>query len=70
MVRVMREAISRQGAPADLFQCIEQPSVALTQYLMASCDLTLADLAASPWFELPTARADPRMAWAPAIRPW
>jgi sulfoacetaldehyde dehydrogenase len=42
MVRVMREAISRQGAPADLFQCIEQPSVALTQYLMANCDLTLA----------------------------
>jgi len=42
MVRVMREAISRQGAPADVFQCIEQPSVALTQYLMASCDLTLA----------------------------
>jgi len=42
MVRVMREAISRQDAPADLFQCIEQPSVALTQYLMASCDLTLA----------------------------
>src|SRR5688572_31813942 len=38
----MREAISRQGAPADLFQCIEQPSVALTQYLMSSCDLTLA----------------------------
>jgi len=42
MVRVMREAISRQGAPADLFQCIERPSVALTQYLMANCDLTLA----------------------------
>jgi sulfoacetaldehyde dehydrogenase len=42
MVRVMREAISRQGAPADLFQCIANPSVALTQYLMANCDLTLA----------------------------
>ncbi len=42
MVRVMREALSRQGAPGDLFQCIEQPSVALTQYLMANCDLTLA----------------------------
>jgi sulfoacetaldehyde dehydrogenase len=42
MVRVMREAISRQGAPADLFQCIEKPSVAVTQYLMANCDLTLA----------------------------
>jgi len=42
MVRVMREAISRQGAPADLFQCIETPSIPVTQYLMASCDLTLA----------------------------
>ncbi len=42
MVRVMREALRRQGAPADLFQCIENPSVALTQYLMANCDLTLA----------------------------
>lgn len=42
MVRVMREAISRQGAPADLFQCIETPSIPATQYLMANCDLTLA----------------------------
>lgn len=42
MVRVMREAIRRQGAPADLFQCIEKPSIPLTQYLMANCDLTLA----------------------------
>jgi sulfoacetaldehyde dehydrogenase len=42
MVRVMREAISRQGAPADLFQCVETPSIPLTQYLMANCDLTLA----------------------------
>jgi sulfoacetaldehyde dehydrogenase len=42
MVRVMREAIRRQGAPADLFQCIENPSVPLTHYLMANCDLTLA----------------------------
>ena len=42
MVRVMREALRRQGAPADLFQCIENPSVPLTQYLMAHCDLTLA----------------------------
>ncbi|MEO8779696.1 MAG: aldehyde dehydrogenase family protein [Rhodanobacter sp.] len=42
IVRVMREAISRQGAPADLFQCIETPTIPSTQYLMASCDLTLA----------------------------
>jgi sulfoacetaldehyde dehydrogenase len=42
MVRVMREAIRRQGAPADLFQCVETPSIPLTHYLMSSCDLTLA----------------------------
>src|SRR5687768_12672694 len=42
MVRVMREALQRQGAPADIFQCIENPGVTLTQYLMANCDLTLA----------------------------
>src|SRR5215471_10803058 len=42
MVRVMREAIRRQGVPADLFQCIEHPSIPLTHYLMANCDLTLA----------------------------
>lgn len=42
MVRVMREAISRQGAPADLFQCIERPSIPVTQHLMARCDVTFA----------------------------
>lgn len=42
MVRVMREAIARQGAPGDLFQCIERPSIPLTGYLMSACDLTLA----------------------------
>jgi sulfoacetaldehyde dehydrogenase len=42
MVRVMREAIKRQGAPADLFQCVENPTIPATQYLMANCDLTFA----------------------------
>lgn len=42
MVRVMREAIRRQGAPPDLFQCVENPSIPQTHYLMANCDLTLA----------------------------
>jgi sulfoacetaldehyde dehydrogenase len=42
MVRVMREALHRQAAPPDLFQCIENPSIPLTHYLMANCDLTLA----------------------------
>ena len=30
------------GAPADLFQCVTEPSIPLTQALMARCDLTLA----------------------------
>lgn len=42
MVEVMREALRRQDVPPDLFQCIEKPSIPLTQYLMATCDLTLA----------------------------
>ncbi|MGB0844976.1 MAG: aldehyde dehydrogenase family protein, partial [Alphaproteobacteria bacterium] len=42
MVDVMRAACKAVGAPEDLFQCIKTPSVPLTQYLMESCDLTLA----------------------------
>jgi sulfoacetaldehyde dehydrogenase len=41
-VRIMREALRRQGAPEDLFQCIEKPSIPLAQELMAICDLTIA----------------------------
>ncbi|MDH3659044.1 MAG: aldehyde dehydrogenase family protein [Alphaproteobacteria bacterium] len=42
MVDVMRAACLAVGAPADLFQCIEKPSIPLTQHLMEVCDLTLA----------------------------
>lgn len=42
VVRIMREVLEREGAPADLFQCIEQPSIPVSQYLMASCDMVLA----------------------------
>lgn len=41
-VEVMRKALERQGAPADLFQCIANPSIPLSQELMASCDLVQA----------------------------
>jgi sulfoacetaldehyde dehydrogenase len=41
-VRIMREVLVREGAPADVFQCVEQPSIPLSQELMAICDLTLA----------------------------
>ena len=39
---ILREALRRQNAPEDLFQCIERPSIPLAQELMAICDLTLA----------------------------
>ncbi|MBT4931852.1 MAG: aldehyde dehydrogenase family protein [Rhodospirillaceae bacterium] len=41
-VRVMRETLKALGAPEDIFQCIETPSIPVTQELMANCDLTMA----------------------------
>jgi sulfoacetaldehyde dehydrogenase len=41
-VRVMREALRRAGAPEDLLQAVERPSIPLAKELMASCDLTIA----------------------------
>lgn len=42
MVRVMRATLKKLGAPEDLFQCVQNPSIPLTGELMAQCDLTLA----------------------------
>ncbi len=42
MVRVMREALKREGTPEDLFQCVEKTSIPLSQELMAICDLVQA----------------------------
>jgi len=42
MVRVMRETLKKLGAPEDLFQCAERPSIPLAQELMAICDLSIA----------------------------
>lgn len=42
MVRVMRHVLQREGAPPDLFQCVEHPSIPLSQELMAICDLVQA----------------------------
>jgi sulfoacetaldehyde dehydrogenase len=41
-VRLMRAALQGLGAPVDLLQCIERPSIPLSQALMAGCDLTIA----------------------------
>ena len=41
-VRLMRMALERLGAPVDLLQCVERPSIPLANALMAACDLTIA----------------------------
>lgn len=42
MVRVMRETLARLGAPRDIFQCVQTPSIPMTEYLMAQSDLIMA----------------------------
>jgi sulfoacetaldehyde dehydrogenase len=41
-VRVMRAALKKLGAPEDILQCVERPSIPLAQDLMSRCDLTIA----------------------------
>jgi sulfoacetaldehyde dehydrogenase len=41
-VRLMRAALRQCGAPVDLLQCIDRPSIPLARHLMASADLTIA----------------------------
>ena len=41
-VRLMRAALTAQGVPADVLQCIDAPSIPLANELMALGDLTIA----------------------------
>ncbi|MDR2198854.1 MAG: aldehyde dehydrogenase family protein [Deltaproteobacteria bacterium] len=41
-VALIREALEKVGAPRDLAQVIDEPSIDLTQALMAECDATIA----------------------------
>jgi sulfoacetaldehyde dehydrogenase len=42
IARVIRAALSKQGAPEDLILCLDKPSIPLAQELMSICDLTIA----------------------------
>jgi sulfoacetaldehyde dehydrogenase len=42
VVRMMRAALRPLGAPNDLLQVVERPSIPLANELMANCDLTIA----------------------------
>ena len=39
---IINEALSKLGAPENLVQCIEEPSIELTKELMQSCDVVIA----------------------------
>jgi sulfoacetaldehyde dehydrogenase len=41
-VEIMRRALEREGAPADLLQCLERPSIPAAQYLMSQADMVQA----------------------------
>ncbi len=41
-VEIMRRALAREGAPLDLVQCIERPSIPAAQYLMSQADIVQA----------------------------
>ena len=41
-VEIMRQALVNEGAPADIFQCIKNPSIELTDELMKRVDLVIA----------------------------
>jgi sulfoacetaldehyde dehydrogenase len=41
-VRLMRAALAQIGAPVDLLQCVERPTIPVANALMAACDLTIA----------------------------
>ena len=42
IARVIRTALSKQGAPEDLILCLDKPSIPMAQELMSICDLTIA----------------------------
>ena len=41
-IRLMREALEREGAPADILQCLATASIPMAKALMAKADLVLA----------------------------
>ena len=41
-IDIIRDALVKEGAPADIIQGIEKPSITLTQELMKKCDLVIA----------------------------
>ncbi len=69
MVKIMRDVLKREGAPEDLFQCVEKPSIPLSQELMAICDLVQAT-GGQKWSELHIVQAHHHWVLEPETQPW
>jgi len=41
-VQLMRDALEREGAPADILQCLTEVNIAMSKALMAKCDVVMA----------------------------
>ena len=41
-INIIRDVLVREGAPADIIQGLEAPSVPASQYLMSKCDMVIA----------------------------
>jgi sulfoacetaldehyde dehydrogenase len=41
-VEIMRQVLQREGAPIDLIQCVDRPSIPTAQYLMSQADMVQA----------------------------
>ena len=57
-VRVMRAALKKLGAPEDILQCVEKPSIPLSQELCPSA-MSRWRRADRPWCARPTVRGKP-----------
>ena len=42
MVELLREAVAEVGCPKDILQCIEEPSLEVSQMVMSACDVVVA----------------------------
>jgi acyl-CoA reductase-like NAD-dependent aldehyde dehydrogenase len=47
-VRLMREALEKEGAPADILQCLTKVNIPMSQAAMARADLVIATGGRSP----------------------
>lgn len=67
-VRLMREALEREGAPPDILQCLQNVNIPMSQALMARSDLIIAT-GGQPMVRAAYSSGGRRWGWGPATPP-